>query len=164
MLIDEKGRLFGKLNVLDVLFAMILLAAIFLGYTMLSRGGSETIPVTYTVEIQNRKDDYFEHVHIGESVIDGVTKSPVGSIVGFSKQPARKLEQADGKMHIYMPQDHSDGYVKIQADAIVAYPDLLVGNEPMKIGKEVALRSESLAMHGYVTGIEYDSELLKGAK
>jgi len=166
MIIDNKGRLFGKINLLDVFFIFILLAALGVGYLLFTDGGSQskTITVTYTVEIQNQDEAYFEHINKEEQVINGVTKAPMGKIVGFSKESARILAQADDKLVIASPEGRFDGFVQIEAEASVSYPDFLLEGEAIKIGKAVALRSESAAMHGYIVAMDYDTEQLKEAK
>ena len=167
MIVDNKGRLFGKLNLLDLLFFLILVAVIAVAIVMFSGGKSlsnSTIPVTYTVEVQNREAAFFDHLVEGEQVINGVTKARMGKIVSFTKEPAKVLTQAGDKFVLAMPENGYDGYIQITADATVAYPDMLLDGEALKIGKSVALRSESLAIQGYIVAIDYDSEQLKGAK
>ncbi|MGN1059185.1 MAG: DUF4330 domain-containing protein [Clostridia bacterium] len=166
MIIDNKGRLFGRVNLLDLLFVVLLIVAIAAAYVLFSGRGraAETIPVTYTLEIQNRDAAYFEHVNEGEQVTDGVTKAYMGEITGFSKKPAQVITQADDKLVSAHPAGKFDGYVEIKAEATVEYPDMLLGKEALKIGKAVALRSESLAMRGYIVDIDYDFDQLRGMK
>lgn len=166
MIIDNKGRLFGKINLLDVFFILVLLAALGVAYLLFAGNGSSVgeIPIVYTVEIQNQDAAYFEHITEGEKVIDGITKSPMGKIVGFSKEPAKIVTQANDKLVLATPEGRFDGYVQIEANAAVSYPDLKLENEAIKIGKAVALRSESAAMHGYIVAMDYDEEQLKEAK
>lgn len=166
MLIDEKGKVFGKLNLLDLFFILILLVAVIGACAYFARGGKNTgatLPVTYTLEIQNRDAAYFEHVKEGEQVTDGVNKTYMGKIVSFSKKPAHVITQANDKLLLSHPEGKFDGYVVIEADANVSYPDIMVGdkNGTLKIGKSLALRSESLAMRGYIVSIDYDEKLLE---
>ena len=168
MIIDEKGKLFGKINLLDVLLILLIVAVLacaavfFLGGGQLSN--AETIPLTYTVEIKTKDAEYFEHIKEGEQVIDGITKTPAGRIVGLTTKPATQITQADDKLILSEIAGKLDGYVEIQAEATVAYPDLLLGKEAVKIGKDVALRSESAAMHGYIIGMDYNADQLKEMK
>lgn len=167
MIIDNKGRLFGKLNLLDLLFVLLFIAIIAAAGIIFSGGEttkSSTMPITYTVEIQNQDAAYFEHVTVGEQVTDGVTKAPMGEIIALSKEPAKVVAQANDKMVLVNPEGRYDGFVQIQADASVSYPNLLLNDNPIKIGTSLALRSETLAMHGYVVAIDYDAEQFKGAK
>lgn len=169
MFIDEKGKLFGKINLLDLFLVLIaLLVLIGAAVFFMSGGGltgAETIPLTYTVEIKQKDAEYFEHVIEGEQVIDGVTKEPMGEITALSLQPATHTTQADDKLLTATIEGKFDGYVEITTDATVRYPDILIGDETtVKIGKSMALRSESVAMHGYIVDMEYDVTQLKEMK
>ncbi|MBE7047912.1 MAG: DUF4330 domain-containing protein [Ruminococcaceae bacterium] len=166
MIIDEKGRLFGKLNILDILFVLILIILIAGAYMLFSTNSKTdtVVPVTYTLEIKNCDAAYFANVHIGEQVTDGVTKAVMGRIVDFKQAPAEVLTEANNKIVMSYPKDRFDGYVTIEAQASVVYPDLILDGEPIKIGQLVAYRSESLAMRGYIIDIQYDIEQLRGMK
>ncbi|MBR6729403.1 MAG: DUF4330 domain-containing protein [Clostridia bacterium] len=168
MMMDEKGKLFGKINLLD-LFLVLLALAVLAGAAIFFLGGGtlsaeKTIPLTYTVEIKNKDAEYFEHIKKGEQVQDGITKTYAGEIYDCSTLPATQITQADNELILSEIEGRLDGYVKIQADASVSYPDLIIGKEAVKIGKSVALRSESVAMHGYIVDITYDSDQLKEMK
>jgi len=169
MIIDEKGKLFGKINLLDLFLILIILmvlagaAVFFIGGGGLT--GPGTIPLTYTVEIKQKDAEYFSHVIEGEQVIDGVTKEHVGEIVSLSLEPATHTAQADDKLLTATIDGKFDGFVTIKGDATVRYPDLLLGESiSIKIGNDMALRSESVAMHGYVVDMDYDESRLKEMK
>ncbi len=154
-MIDEKGRLFGKLNLLDLFLIILFVAIAIFACLFLSgnSGSNSTVPVSYVVEIQNKEEAYFDHVIIGETVSDGITGAYLGTISGFEKKPAQVIAQANDKLVIANPEGRFDGYITISADATEAYPDLVLGGEPIKIGSEIAYRSETLAMHGYIVDI-----------
>ncbi len=163
MIIDEKGKLFGKVNLLDLILAVIMIAAIAVACILFAGGPKTgaTLPVTYTVEIQNKDEAYFSHVVLGETVTDGVTGVYVGKIKGFEKKPATIIAQADNRLVATNPEGRFDGYVQIEVEAGVSYPDLLASDIELKIGSDVAFRSESLAMHGYIVDIDYDAAQLE---
>ncbi|MBQ2696872.1 MAG: DUF4330 family protein [Clostridia bacterium] len=166
MIIDEKGKLFGKLNLLDLILLILLVAIIVVACFFFSgkKQTSATIPVVYTVEVQNKDAAYFENVVTGETVKDGITGAYVGKIVGFDKNPALLIGQADDKLVASSPEGRYDGLVKIEIEANVSYPDMFASDIPLKIGTDVSFRSESLAMHGYIVDIDYDAEALRGLR
>lgn len=169
MFIDEKGKLFGKVNLLDLIVVLIIIAAIAFGgwYFLHYRGGDgEKLTIRYTVESVQKDPEYFDHIIPGEQVVDGKTKQPVGKIVSFEKKPTRILAQNNEEMTLAYDELEGkfDGYIEIELDAEVDYPDLKSGDEEIKLGKLVAYRSESAAIHGYIIGIDYDAEKLKEMK
>lgn len=163
MIIDEKGKLFGKVNLLDLILVVIILAVIAAACILFAGGpkAGATLPVTYTVEIQNKDEAYFAHVVEGETVTDGITGVYVGKIKDFEKKPAVVLTQADNRIVAASPEGRYDGYVQIEVEAGVSYPDLLASDIELKIGSEIAFRSESLAMHGYIVAVDYDAAQLE---
>lgn len=70
--IDEKGKLFGKLNIIDLLALLVLVAALaFGGYKLATRGGANgdgpTVPtesahLTYTVRISGVASEVYNEV------------------------------------------------------------------------------------------------------
>ena len=161
-MIDEKGKLFGKINLLDLILVLIGIAVLAAACFLFAGKGDKagTVPVVYTVEIQNKDEAYFSHVIPGETVTDGITGVYVGKIKAFEKKRATILSQSNDKLLAVTPEGRYDGYVQIEADASLSYPDLLISDIDIKIGTSIAFRSESLAMHGYIVDIEVDENLL----
>ena len=65
-LVDEKGKLFGKLNIIDLLVILLLIAAVALiGWKVLNKDGasnaSRTI-LTYTVEVEGVDPEVYEGI------------------------------------------------------------------------------------------------------
>ncbi len=169
MFIDDKGRLFGKLNLLDLIIVLIIIAVLAFGGWYFARGGAgsaETLTVDYTVEVLQKDPEYFDYIIEGEKVVDGVTKQPVGEIVSFETQTSRYLTQNNETLSLGYEEIEGklDGHIVIRLDAEVAYPDLKSGDEKIKIGKQVAYRSESAAIKGYIIGMDYDNEKLEEMK
>lgn len=169
MFIDEKGKLFGKVNLLDIIIILVIVAAVAFGgwYFLRNKGGDGSkLTISYTVEVTKKDEAYFDHIFEGESVVDGKTKQAMGTIISYEKVPARILTQNNEDMTLAYSDlaGKYDGYITIELDADVEYPDLKSGDEEIKIGKSVAYRSESAAIHGYIIGIDYDEEKLKEMK
>lgn len=63
-MIDEKGRLFGKINIVDLLVILVvLIGAAVLAVKFLSpKGGASKTPVTYTVLVENVRQEVYENI------------------------------------------------------------------------------------------------------
>lgn len=163
MILDEKGKLFGKVNLLDVIIVGMVIAVLVAAYLFFSRPGSKaagTLQTVYTVEVTQMDEAYFEHIKPGEAVENGQTRDPMGTVLSVEVKPARVVatNARDGVFQMDELEGKYDGLVTISCDAQVEYPDLMAGKEALKIGKRLALRSESTAMHGYIVGMQYDEE------
>ena len=103
MFIDEKGKIFGKVNLLDlIIILVIILAVMFGGYYFISHKGADgsKLTILYTVEVTKKDEAYFSHIIEGENVVDGKTKQPMGRIVSYEKMPARILTQNNETMSL----------------------------------------------------------------
>lgn len=64
--VDEKGKIFGKLNIIDLLVILLLIVAVALvGYKVLRHDGAGNIPgttLTYTVEVDGVAKSIYEEV------------------------------------------------------------------------------------------------------
>ncbi len=92
-LIDAKGRLFGRLNIIDLLVLLVILAAVaVLGGRLMSRGGGDltgAAKITYTVKVRNVDPAVYEAIqeHIpGQLMASGEMLN--AHVVGVTSTPA----------------------------------------------------------------------------
>ena len=77
-IIDEKGRLFGKLNLIDLLVTILLIAAVAaVAWKLVGKKAAETVAdtgrtITYTVTVEdvNREAAEFASTQIGKSLVN----------------------------------------------------------------------------------------------
>lgn len=77
-IIDEKGRLFGKLNLIDLLVIILLIAAVAaVAWKLVGKKAAETVAdtgrtITYTVTVEdvNREAAEFASTQIGKSLVN----------------------------------------------------------------------------------------------
>ena len=85
MFIDEKGKLFGKLNLIDLLIIIVLVvAAGILGYKFLSPALSSTEAATAVVQFYAEEVSDFvldgNHIQVGDPLLDEVKNVSLGTI------------------------------------------------------------------------------------
>ena len=169
MIIDKKGKLFGKINLLDILIILAILAFVALGATKIfsntisNKKDDKTIELTYTLEVTKKDADFFESINEGDIVFKKNTHIPGGEILSCDVKPAKYVTPNTDTMtyDLIEVEDKFDGHIKIKVEADMEYPDLIVDGEIIKIGKEQAVRSENTIMNGYVIAMEYDKEIMK---
>ena len=110
-LINKDGKLFGKINIIDILVVLLIIAAaIFAVFKMTDFGKSENMPVAkYEFKIEKVRMQTVEAWSENAlDIIDAETKTQMGDIVSISYEPARELVQkTDGS---YCISNHSDRY------------------------------------------------------
>lgn len=154
-LIDEKGRLFGKLNLIDLLVVVILIAALIFLALRLTGGEAatpigETTKLTYTVQVngvsQATYDEIQRHMTNGggrdqlmasgdllDAYVTGVTASP-----HINYQP-----DADGVV-TSSPEQGDDARLDLVFTVEANVPDPvtnLVGTQEVRVGKGHILKT-----------------------
>jgi len=92
MIIDDKGRLFKKINLIDLLIIIIIIAAGFFLYSKFAKAKivtplakQETVELTFIVE--SLPEYAADNVEIGDPVTDRVTSAYLGKVTKVEKKP-----------------------------------------------------------------------------
>ncbi len=122
MIINDKGKLFGKISIIDVI---VLIGIIVAGFGLYTRFSA---PATEKVATQNQSIEYtllVKEVRIGtvnalknsDAVINSLTKEHTGNIVSVSEVPTiRSVELSDGTVQAIEIPDKYDVTVTIRLD------------------------------------------------
>lgn len=105
-LIDEHGRLWGKISILDIfviILAVLLLSGLYVKYGVMNTTSKAagTTAIAYTVKISGIREFSASALKEGDLLYDKNNSGgyAVGTITGIEKTDAKKLsETADGKL------------------------------------------------------------------
>ena len=97
-MMDEKGRLFGKINIVDLLVILVVIVgAVFVGLKLTGHGGvlpgssGGKTPVTYTVLVENVEPEVYEnikgYVERGDATLMASGELLDGQVVDVSAEP-----------------------------------------------------------------------------
>lgn len=109
-LIDNKGRLFGKISIVDIVAVVLLIACIAaVGLKMKTsqeiRGGVRTLE--YSVRVENIRDMSVNAIRQNsKDVIDAETKRALGEIIDVTTEKARVLVQTDDGNYTFAEYDN----------------------------------------------------------
>lgn len=98
-IIDKKGRLFGKVNIIDIFVVLLLIFAVVavgakFKKVKTTQGGDKVIEYTMNIErVRQASIDNFEKEY--KNITDAETKKTLGEIVSIEKNPARELTKLD---------------------------------------------------------------------
>lgn len=123
-LLDDNGKLFGKINMIDfgiVLMVIVIAFAAYLKFGVLDQTGvsTELEPVRYTIELKNVRSEYLENIQIGDTIYDtGGTE--IGTITNVSSTDYEKaLEMLDGTIIIAAVPDRYTTLVEVEAETVI---------------------------------------------
>jgi hypothetical protein len=106
MLLDEKGRLFGKISIVDIgvlLLIIALLGGVYYKFFMVDKNqnAAKFDMLEYKILAEEVRQQSIDAIEIGANIYDVKTDSPMGKIVSKEALPAtEQLTKADGTMVI----------------------------------------------------------------
>lgn len=156
-LFDGKGRLFGKINIVDLLILLIIIS-IAGGVYLAFFGGSdkqvmETSKVVYDFEITNVNKDFVDAITPGDPIRDNVRGNELGTVVSKVSKKATMLNEdlINGKYIIADVPDAYDVVITIEAQADITPANIIVGGAEVKVGKKFSIKGKGYANQGFVT-------------
>ena len=156
-LIDGKGRLFGKINIVDLLIVLILIS-IAGGVYLVFFGASdkqvvETSKVVYDFEITNVNMDFIDAITPGDPIRDSTRGNELGTVVSKTSRNATMLNEdlINGRYVIADVPNAYDVVITIEAKANITPANIIVGGAEVKVGKKFFIKGKGYANQGFVT-------------
>ena len=155
-LIDGKGRLFGKVNIIDLVIILLVLAIAGGAYYMFFGGDDnqvvESSMVTYDFEINNVSKDFVDAITTGDPIRDSVRGNALGTVVSKASREATMLNEdfINGRYVISKVPNTYDVVITIEAKANVTPANIIVGGTEVKVGKKFFIKGKGYANQGFV--------------
>jgi len=156
--IDEKGRIFGKINVIDflvILFLLCLMPAFYFGYKILSRpaiveeGMLTSIDVYATFE--NLRPEVAKMISVGDKEVDS-NGNVIGEILDIGKVESNFIEVDLGEGRTITKEDHQRKQVsvKIRMAGKVKGNDILYKGNRVKIHSAIIFKTDRYEIKGII--------------
>ncbi len=116
-MIDKNGKVFGKINIIDLLALIALIAAVAVfgfaklggGKSGLSNNADDIEIVFYTEQVS---DFVVDNINIGDKVCDADKNIDFGVVTDVKKGPAASYNQtSDGQIVVTDKPDYSSAYI-----------------------------------------------------
>ena len=156
-IINEKGKLFGIINIIDLSVIVIIGLVLFGGISRLKSQpiiANETTEGTITFEVSNIRMVSVENIIIGDPIYHYDKGTYIGEIVEVSHEPYKEPVEFDGT---WIDAEVPDKYVatfKVKSD-VKDSPDVVIaGGEQMRVGAQFRLKNKNATFFGTVMGVE----------
>ena len=170
MKIVKNGRLFGKLNIVDVLILLVVIAAVaFLAVRMVGGSGGETIAadepsaqanLRYTVLCEDMPLMQAENAVTAVTAEDYELKLDDDSILKVSPNQifnSNKFQDAQITSAEILPQDDSADGQRVTVRFVIeaaAKNTFVVGTQEVRIGRDYTVKTVDIEMLGTVSAME----------
>lgn len=155
-LIDGKGRLFGKINIIDLLIVLMLVVIVGGAYYMFFGGDDKQVldagTLIYDIEVTNVSKSFVDAINPGDPIKDSVRGNDLGTVVSKTAREATMMIEdfINGRYVISKVPNTYDVVITIEAKANVTPANILVGGTEVKVGKKFYIKGKGYANQGFV--------------
>jgi len=154
-IIDQKGKLFGIINLFDLFVILVIIAGIVFVTSKLDFNETpvavENVEVEVTFLIEDIRLETVEAMTIGDKLYEFDTNLYFGEIIDFryENHPVY-IETESGKLIKALNEDRYDGYVVIKAGAVEGPFNLSIATKRVVVGRNLTLLGRHSAVDGVV--------------
>lgn len=157
-IIDKKGRLFGLINIVDLLIIILLLALVAVGVKRFGNkaavGEATTKKGVITAEIKDVRDVTVKNVKVGDPIYDYDKGTLIGKILTAEVEPYKDETEYQGKFFNAEVPGKYRVIMTIDADVKETQDFYQVGTEQIRIGAEMRIKNKSITSFMTILGIE----------
>lgn len=160
-MVDEKGKLFGKINIIDLLvLIVVIIVAIVLGIRLLGKSNylptaeNQGATIEYVARVSRMDPAAYEavkaHIDSGENQLMASGEMLDAYITGMTVAPnVGVIETADGRRLEVEDPYYVDVYFTIRAN--VANPiTRLIGTQEVRVGKNHLVKTVGIEFNGLI--------------
>lgn len=144
--IDKNYRLFGVVNLIDLVVVIALVIGGYAVYKVLGHRGAtaaspDTKTVEYTLFLPTVRNWDPSQIRVGDSVATKADGKPIGTIVSVESTPS-PIETYDTILHRYAIVSSTifrDVYVKVKAQGVPSGTGVAVGNTSVRNGETLQI-------------------------
>jgi hypothetical protein len=165
MIIDSKGKLFGKVSIIDIIIVLVVVAAVAgVGYKMTKPSGSPITAKKDNVVVTFYSEEAPEYAVKATKVGDIVKDFDKGTLFGKLKEEIKTdkalsftdfTEYVDGQWIVGSKPGYCSYYMKVEATAIANTDgSFSFGNENYYVGRGITIKVGGSVFTGRIYSIE----------
>lgn len=156
-LIDKKGRVFGLINIIDLL-VILLIVAVVGRFTLMQKqksAGAVTKNIEIVVHVKGVRDATCDVVKVGDVVKETKTNAVLGKITNVEVVPSETLvETADGRIVVAPNPVYKDMYITLQGLGSAGENAIVLGSNEIRVGTTLQLKTNMYSVTSTVMSID----------
>lgn len=158
-IIDEKGKFFGKINIIDLLIVVVIFAlaiATFIKFRTSDAYMSKDTVIEYTLLVENVRTPTIDALkEKTEGIIDYETKKEIGDIIDMEISGASELElMTDGTYKEVKFKDKYDVLLTLQTKGTETQDNFFtLSGKKLVVGDDITMYNEYASTNGKVKSI-----------
>ena len=162
-LMDNKGRIFGRFNILDLFIIAIIIVLGVGGFYKVKKVNPTNVikpkPVELKIIVMEREQFGVDMIKKGDILKEYDTGIVLGEIKDIEVNPASaEVVTTDGEIKIAEIPDRYDLLITIDAKAMITENAIMSGNKELRIGNKLVLRTKTYALDSIVLEVNPEEE------
>lgn len=150
-IINEKGKIFGLVNLIDLLIVLAAALCVFAAYKILEDRisvGGERASEVIVVEIKQKEDIFCRDIKQNVPIYDRTDNKQIGTLIEAQVKPSTSYTNSliDGTVSEVSVPDRSDVLLTIALDT----------DTEMYVGKYISVNTKEFMGAGYIINMEKD--------
>lgn len=156
-ILDKKGRLFGVINIIDLVVILLLVGILIVGFGRRDTGivsQAETKEALVTYEVQEIRQITVDQIKVGDPLYHYDKGTYIGEIVNVEVKPFTEKVDHRGE---WIDAEVPNRYVaEVQVKATIEENDLYytVGGEQTRVGAQFRLKNKNFTSFGFCVAID----------
>ncbi|WCN38488.1 DUF4330 domain-containing protein [Aneurinibacillus uraniidurans] len=159
--IDEKGKFFGWINILDLFLIILLLGAAAFAAVKFTHGDEIAVgpvtkkQVTYTLYNSAEHPFVVNQIKVGDIIRDKDKNVPIGKVVAVKVAPGKTaVPTADGRMVMSDVPEKLSVYITVQTNAVVQGGQAQgEGQTPLLAGNKVSVKGPKYMIETLISDV-----------
>jgi hypothetical protein len=159
--IDERGRIFGKVNIIDLLVLLVIVAVVVLAAVRFKDATVDTVPVRIVFTLERARDATVNALDVGGTVTDdGGTVFGEVQDISISPTVEQYLTQ-DDELKAFDSPIFSDVSIEVLGRGVVSGSSVRVGSVPIRVGKRLVLLGSGFEIATTITSVAWGEEAVQ---
>ncbi len=163
--LDERGRIFGKVNVVDVLVLLVIIAVVIFAVVRFTGASSETVPLKVTYRVEEVRQATVDAIQ--KSVpVNGTVRDEGGTVLGkVDRIDARPTEveylTPEGELKAFDSPIFNDVHIIVRGEGSKSGETWRIGSVPIRVGRKVTLIGSGFEVQSIILDLVWGEEALK---
>jgi hypothetical protein len=164
-ILDERGRFFGKVNVVDLVVLLVIIAVVVFALVRSTGDTSAAIPVKVTYRVEEIRQATVTRLEAKVSTKGTVRNdggTVLGEVVGVTVRPTMKEYMAPaGNLEAFESPVFSDVDIVVLGEGHLSASTVRIGNVPIRVGKKVTLIGAGFEVQTVIMDVLWGEEATK---
>jgi len=159
--LDERGRLFGKVNVVDLLVLLVIIAIVVFAVVRLTGEASKTVPVRVTYVVEAVRQATVDALQPKGTVRDN-GGTVLGKVVDVVVTPTREeFMTPEGQLKAFDSPVFRDVSIVVEGEGKLSGSTVRIGSVPLRVGKKVTLVGTGYEVQTVIMSVLWGNEAVK---